>query len=160
MTSPARRLVIRASLVVALSATATSCLGVPIPIPPPMAQVQALTDCSAATADCPAGGVIVDIAGYARPGALVVVQNITRSLPNGTAYSASAFATHTASDAGAPDAGATAAGRYFIRLGPVLSMPGGPVTISQRGDQLSVRQFVEGEAGRYEASNETFIVAR
>lgn len=158
MTSPARRLVIRALLVFALGATATSCLGVPIPIPPPMAQVQALTDC--AGTDCPAGGVIVDIAGYAQPGALVVVQNITRSLPNGTAYSASAFATRVAADAGAPDAGASGAGRYFIRLGPVLSMPGGPATISQRGDQLSVRQFVEVEAGRYEASNETFVVAR
>lgn len=159
MTSSARRFLTRASLLFALSAGATSCLGVPIPIPPPMAQVQALTDCSG-TPECPAGGVIVDIEGFAQPGALVVVQNITRSLPNGVAYSASAFATRTSGDAGAPDGGSTAAGRYFIRLGPVPSMPGGPVTVSQRGDQLSVRQFVEGEAGRYEASNETFVVAR
>lgn len=158
MTSPLRRLVIRASLLFALSATVTSCLGVPIPIPPPMAQVQALTDCSGT--DCPAGGVIVDIVGYARPGALVLVENITRSLPNGNAYAAAAFATRGGTDAGAPDAGAVEAGRFFIRLGPVVSMPGAPPTISQRGDQLAVRQFVEGEAGRYEVSNATIIVAR
>lgn len=132
-----------------------------------MAQVQAITDCSAADA-CPAGGVIVDVEGFANPGALVVVQNITRSHPNGVAYTASAFATRAsgsadagAPDAGAPDAGAAASsGRFFVRLGPARAGAAEPVTISQRGDQLSVRQFIEVEGGRYEASNERFLFVR
>ncbi len=131
-----------------------------------MAQVQAITDCAPADA-CPAGGVIVDVEGFANPGALVVVQNITRSHPNGVAYTASAFATRTGAsadggaDASAPDAGApSTSGRYFVRLGPSRAGAGEPVTISQRGDQLSVRQFFEVEGGRYEASNERFIFVR
>jgi hypothetical protein len=153
-------------LLLAVAGALSSCIGVPIPIPPPMAQVQAITDCAPADA-CPAGGVIVDIEGFANPGALVVVQNITRSHPNAVAYTASAFATRTGAsadggaDASAPDAGApSASGRYFVRLGPARAGAAEPVTVSQRGDQLSVRQFFEVEGGRYEASNERFIFVR
>lgn len=154
-------------MLLAVAGALSSCIGVPIPIPPPMAQVQAITDCAPADA-CPAGGVIVDVEGFANPGALVVVQNITRSHANGVAYTASAFAIRTGAntdaggaDASAPDAGApSASGRYFVRLGPARAGAGEPVTISQRGDQLSVRQFIEVEGGRYEASNERFIFVR
>ncbi len=104
--------------------------------------------------------MIVDVEGFAVPGALVVVENSTRQLSNGIAFSASGFAARApVGDAGA-DAGVSASGRYFIRLGPARATPGGPVTISQRGDRLSVRQFVEGEGGRYEASNDTVVIVR
>lgn len=161
MDRPTRTTLARFAALVALCASASSCLGIPIPIPPPMAQVQALTDCDG-SAECPSGGVIVEVSGLAQPGSLIIVQNISRSLPNGIAYSVSTFAArpNMPIDSGDPDAGAPAAGTFFVRLGPVRAMTGGPVTISQRGDRLSVRQFVEGEAGRYEASNETFITAR
>jgi hypothetical protein len=153
---PARSLKQRLTLVAtfALLAAASSCISRPIPIPPPMAQVQALTDCDG-SAECPAGGVIVDVEGLANPGALVLVENLTRPLANGVLYSASAFANRSPdSDASSSDGGVpNVAGRFFIRLGPMRSAPGSTVVASQRGDMLSVRQFVEVEGGRFEASN-------
>lgn len=153
------RLALIASL--AFASTMASCLARPFPIPPPMAQVQALTDCDG-SAECPAGGVIVDIEGLANPGALVLVENLTRPLANGVAYSTSTFATRAPdSDAGSGDGGVpNVSGRFFVRLGPARPAPGGVVTISQRGDTIAVRQFVEGEGGRFEASNSTTFSVR
>lgn len=157
--SIARGLVTLATL--AFASLSAGCIARPFPIPPPMAQVQALTDCDG-SAECPPGGVIVDIEGIATPGALVLVENLTRPLANGVVYSASAFATRVAdSDAGSSDGGVpNVSGRFFVRLGPARSAPGAPVTVSQRGDMIAVRQFVEGEGGRFEASNSTTFALR
>lgn len=150
----------RPSVLVVGALALGGCLWRPSPIPPPMAQVQALTDCDG-TSECPAGGVLVDVDGVAQPGALVIVENVSRSLSSGISYSASTFAARAASDAGGADGGVSGGpGRFFVRLGPARGAPGGPVTVSQRGDVISVRQLVEGEGGRFDSSNAVTFTVR
>jgi hypothetical protein len=145
----------------ALASGGFSCLVRPVPIPPPMAQVQALTDCDGSP-ECPADGVLVDIVGTATPGALVLIENVSRPLSNGVSYSVSTFASRSAfvPDGGVDGGVDLGPGRFFVRLGPMRAAPTEPVIVSRRGDVLSVRQFVEREAGAYEASSAVTFTVR
>ncbi|MDP3274120.1 MAG: hypothetical protein Q8Q09_02925 [Deltaproteobacteria bacterium] len=145
------------ALLAVAALVSSSCLYRPVPIPPPMASVQGLTDC-APTDQCPADGVIVDFEGFAVPGALVLIENTTRTLPSGGSYAVSTFARRSETEAGVSDAsvgdgGVLSRGSFYARLGPIRDVAGGTVTISQRGDSFIIRQLIPDSQGNYAVSD-------
>lgn len=114
-------------------------------VPPPQAS---LTVEPCTLPDCPPDGVVVTVGGLARSGALVSVQNVSRTLPDGQGYVASTRATTFADvSAGRADA----AGLYEVTLAP-RPQDGGVPVVSRRGDLVRVWQILDDHE-RIERSN-------
>lgn len=129
-----------------LLALVSGCIARVLPIPPPSASVSFLT-CDAAT--CGPEGLRVQIAGLARAGSMVVAENMTRSLPDGSRYFAATFA--GTAQAGDGDAGITEL-PYRMELAPVPNPSGAPVAC-RHGDRLEVYQLVDRGDGTLSRSS-------
>jgi hypothetical protein len=128
----------RLAKVVALGglAVGAGCLAPTLPIPPPGGTATVVACMPPAS---PPDGLVVTVRGHARPGAFVVVENLSRQRADGMRYVASSTAT-TMDDVTAGRA--PEVGLYEVVLEPRADGAGG-VLASRMGDRVSVFQYVE-----------------
>lgn len=107
--------------------TLSGCTGRTLPLPPP--SVSAVTIAACPPAECPAGGVIVELSGTALPESLVLLQDTN---PRASAPTGESLFVGTTADA---------SGLWRLVMGPVRVRATATVLAPQVGDALSLFQI-------------------
>lgn len=136
---------------VVLGALLAGCAVPVLPVPPPGVSASYLR-CE--PADCPGGGVRVQLVVSARAGALVLAEDLTTRLPDGTSYEVAAMVPGSASGDGGSSVG-TVTLSFDPRVDSMLRR-----TFCRVGDVLQVRQLVPLESGNYQPSDAVMVTVQ
>lgn len=124
--SPLRRS-LRALLLTAACVATAGCIGRTLPLPPPSVTAQAFTVCT--PAECPAGGVIVELSGTSLPNAVVLLEDTN---PRASVATGESLFVGTTADA---------SGLWRLVMGPMPVRGTATVLVPQVGDALNLFQI-------------------